>query len=157
MWQFLRLPAVLGHPRPLLQTAAGSGEWLGDGWQLPLLHGPPFPLEDYRPVHWADTHIPSPQRLYAHPDLLVFDFPPHVPFNLQPSRCGAGETGQSKLEAAVCVSDAEVFQHEGLQEEVLSDLGFWDCNCCSGVLCTLHASGELIMRWRRLGGEGEDA
>ena len=67
LWLLIRVPALVGHPRPLLSSTPGTGQWHSDSRCQPLLHGPPSSPQQGGGTSGPQQDLPDPQPLHAGP------------------------------------------------------------------------------------------
>ena len=139
----LRLPAVAGHPWPLLPPAVGPGQRGGDGLQQPVLHGHPGAPEEGGGTAGPRCHFPDPQHLHAGAGTPRPDLPAAL---AQPrdgvERSALGRRRPGEQVAARAGGGEDVLQPASVPRRHVPGVGVWRCHGSSRLFRAIRSPGE---------------
>lgn len=152
LWLLICLPALVGHPGPLLPPTPGPGQWGGDSWCQPLLHGHPgFPSKGGG-AFGTQQDLPDPQPLHASAGLAGTDVqtftacwrrhgtPRHGPS--QSPKPARGHCSRGKQVEQGSIWGQKVLQPARFSHCDVPGVGVWSSHSCFGLLCAIYPSGK---------------
>lgn len=154
LWLLLRLPALVGYPRPLLPPAPGLGQRCGYGRCQPLLHVPPGFPQQRGGTSGPQQDLPDPQPLHAGPGpagpaVQTFTAcwrrhgtPRHGSWPCRSPNPARGHcSGGQQVEQGPGWSQ-KVFQPPCVSHRDIPGVGVWSSHSCTGILCAIYPSGK---------------